>query len=492
MASLKTYIDAPLFYDGTELSASLLNILDANSQALKNASVLPQPPFDIGKERLTTQNGKWVATLGFQYRVGLTTATLVIYSKQVSGQGEHEIVVTFDGAEVARYDARIGGTNVGGFHGLDIPINSRGYFDYQIITVEVFIMPVAGGGDDDATKGTQYVQDAWVSPMSNIVTMGTWPGVPTFGTVNATNLNQLANAQDYLGNRLSTIPMPLSMGFVQWMGTNNTRFPNFRYFTVRATNGNNKLRTNVWYQCRQTQAYIRIIINGIVFSQGPYTLGQNVLVQFDIDLIAAGLSWNVDYFGYIQELVTIQAPSDLDNNGGRTASRIDNGPLRMGTISYGLATPTTNSVVRESITINTLQARLNALKTDASDVYSRILANPRVFDRATMFRGRYGINQEQNEYWETVFVPSIFRQGDVLWVKGQGLKIAYGPVTIEHKSDSKPNDVWGYKFAYEEELLDGDKITQSYFYLDQFKGLYPGMRYWVIGKDVKYAAEHLR
>ncbi len=119
-------------------------------------------------------------------------------------------------------------------------------------------------------------------------------------------------------------------------------------------------------------------------------------------------------------------------------------------------------------------------------------ANPRVFDRATMSRSRYGVNQAQNEYWETVFVPSIYRQGDILWVKGQGLKIAYGPVTIEKKSDSKPNDVWGYKFLYEEELLDGDKITQSYFYLDQFKGLYPGMRYFIIGKDVIYAAEHLR
>lgn len=492
MANLKGYIDAPLFYDDTELSASLLNIIRNNSEAIKNAVLLPQPAFDIGRERLNTQNSRWFWRGGFQYRTGLTTATMVIYSQQVSGQGEHEIVVTFDGAEVARYDARIGGTNVGGFHAVEVPINSRGYFDYQIITVECFAMPVAGGGQDDATRGTQYVQDAWTGPLSNVNIGGSWPGLPTFGTINATRLNQLSNAADYLAHRLSTVPMPLSMGFVQWMGTNNTRFPNFRYFTARATNGNNRLKANVWYQCRQTQAYIRMIVGGITYTQGPYTLGQNVLVQFDVDLIASGLSWNVDYFSYLQEYVTIEAPSDLDDNGGRTASRIDSGPIKMGANSYSVAAVRPENLMRESLTYSQVQTRLNFIASDLNNAYNTMAANPRVFDRAQMSRSRLGISQEQNEYWATTFVPSIYRQGDVLWVKGQGLKIAYGSVTIKHTDGEKPNGIREYTFQYEKELLDGDKITQSYFYLDQFQGLYSGMRYYIIGKDVIYAAEHLR
>lgn len=491
MANLKAYIDAPLFYDGTELSASLLNIVRNNSESIKNAVLLPQPPFDIGRT-LNVQNGKYFWRGGFQYRTGLTTASMVIYTKQVSGQGEHEVVVTFDGAEVARYDARIGGTNVGGFHGLDIPINSRGYFDYQIITVEVYIMPVAGGGDDDATKGIQYVHDAWVSPLSNISVGGSWPGLPTFGTIDATKLNQLANASDYLANRLSTIPMPLSMGYVQWMGTNNPKYPNFSYFTARATNGNNRLKVNVWYQCRQTSASINLNVGGVVTSMGPYTLGQNVLIQFDFDMIAAGLSWNVDYFSFLVEAVHIQAPSDLDDNGGRTMSRIDRGPIRMGANSYSVAAVRTENLMRESLTYSQVQTRLNFLASDLNNAYSTMNANPRVFDRATMARSRLGINAEQNEYWATTFVPSIYRQGDVLWVKGQGLKIAYGSVTIKHNADEKPNGIREYEFQWEKELLDGDKVTQSYFYLDQFEGLYPGMRYYIIGKDIVYAAEHLR
>ena len=485
MASLKNYIDAPLFYDGTELSASLLNILDDNSEALKNASVIPQPAFDIHRA-LNVQSGKDTWRGGFQYRIGLTTATFIIYSKQVTGQGATDMVIYFNDVEVDRYSSAIGGVNVGGFIARNITITGRGYTNFEIVTVRV------SPEGTSAEKGVQFVMDAWTDPLSGIVDVGIWDGVPSFGTVDATKLNQLSNAQDYLGNRLASIPMPLSMGYIQWMGTNNPLYPYFRYFTARATNGNNRLKTNVYYICRQTSASIVLDVGGVLTTSGPYTLGQTVLVQFDFDMIAAGLSWNVDYFSRIAEVTHIEAPSDLDNNGGKTHSRLDNGPIRMGAISYGLPVPTTESVIGESITINTLQARLNTLAGYASTVYSRMAANPRVFDRATMSRSRYGVNQAQNEYWETVFVPSIYRQGDILWVKGQGLKIAYGPVTIEKKSDSKPNDVWGYKFLYEEELLDGDKITQSYFYLDQFKGLYPGMRYFIIGKDVIYAAEHLR
>lgn len=489
MANLKAYIDAPVFYDGTELSASLINIITNNSEAIKNAVLIPQPAFDIHRA-LTVQNNMDIWKGGFQYRTGLTTATFVIYSRQNSGGGEHHVGIYFDDVLVDEYDARIGGTNVGGYAGRNITLTGRGYTDFQIISVRVAPIPQAGGGDDDATKNIYWVQDAYVSPLSNI-NIGSWPGLPGFGSVNGTQLNQLANASDYLANRLSVVPMPLSMGYVQWMGTNNPKYPDWRYFTARATNGNNRLKTNVYYRCQQTQAYIDLVVGGVVTSAGPFVKGQNVLVQFDFDMIGAGLSWNVDYFSYLRERTTITGGSS-DGNGGFVFSRIDNGPIRMTANSYSVSPVRIQSLMRESLTYAQLQTRLNNIKDDLAASYATVNANPRVFDRATMFRGRYGINHGQDEYWETVFVPSIYRQGDVLWVKGQGLKIAYGSVTVKPKSDAKPNDVWEYEFQFTEDLLDGDKVTQQYFYLDQFKGLYPGMRYYIIGKVIHYAAEHLR
>lgn len=483
MASLRAYIDAPLFYDDTELSAPLLNIIRNNSEAIKNSVLLPQPAFDIHRA-LNVQSGKDTWKGGFQYRTGLTTAIFVIYSKQVTGQGATDMVIYFNDVEVDRYSSAIGGVNVGGFAGRNITITGLGYSDYDIITVRV------SPEGTNAEMGTQYVFDAYVEPISGI-SIPAYPSTPSFGTVDATKLNQLANASDYLATRLALVPMPLSMGFIQWMGTNNPSYPNFRFFTARATNGNNRLKTNVYYRCQQTQAYIDVVIDTVTTSSGPYTIGQQVLIQFDIDMIGAGLAYDTDYFSYIRERVTV-AGSPGDGHGGFVFSRIDNGPIRMGANSYSVSAVQPENLIHESLTFSQLQTRLNGLSTDLAASYSRLTANTRVFDRAAMFRGRYGVNQAQNEYWQTVFVPSIFRQGDLLWVKGQGLKIAYGSVTQKPKSDSKPNDVWEYEFQFTEDLLDGDKVTQQYFYLDQFEGLYPGMRYCIIGKDVLYAAEHLR
>lgn len=483
MANLKAYIDAPLFYDDTELSASLINIVRNNSEAIKNAVLIPQPIFDIHRA-LNVQSGKDTWKGGFQYRTGLTTATFVIYSKQVSGQGATDMVIYFDDVEVDRYSSAIGGVNVGGFAGRNITISSLGYTDSQIITVRV------SPEGTSAEKGQQYVFDAYVGPLSS-VNVGSWGGVPTFGTINATRLNQLANASDYLASRLSIIPMPLSMGYVQWMGTNNPLYPDWRYFTARATNGNKRLKTNVYYQCRQTSANIVLNVGGVIVTQGPYSYGQNVLIQFDLDMIAAGLAYDTDYFSKLSEVTLVQSP-DVDGNGGHIFSRIDNGPIYMTANSYSVTTVRPENLMRESLTYSQVQTRLNNIASDLDASHTTIGANARVFDRATMFRGRYGVNQAQNDYWQTVFIPSIYRQGDVLWVKGQGLKIAYGSVTQKPKTDAKPNDVWEYEFQYSKDLLDGDKITQQYFYLDQFEALYPGMRYFIIGKDIHYAAEHLR
>ncbi len=188
MANLKAYIDAPLFYDGTELSAPLLNIIRDNSESIKNAVVIPQPAFDIHRT-LRVQSGKDTWKGGFQFRTGMTTATFIIYSKQVSGQGATDMVIYFDDVEVDRYSSAIGGLNVGGYAGRNITISSLGYVDNQIITVRV------SPEGTSAEKGTQYVFDAYVGPLSN-VSIGSWPGIPSFGTVDATKLNQLANASD--------------------------------------------------------------------------------------------------------------------------------------------------------------------------------------------------------------------------------------------------------------------------------------------------------
>ncbi len=486
MATLKNYIDSPLFYDDTELSASLLNILKNNSEIIKHCTTLPQSPFDVHRV-LSNVRTTWMWRGGFQYRVGLEDAVFVIYSKETTASPNYEIVIYFDGVEVDRYDAGVGGINVGGYVVRTLPIDSRGYFDYQIVTVTIIPQVVSGG---DPSKGLQWVFDAYTTPLSS-VDVGTWPGVPTFGTLTSTKLNQLSNAEDYLAGRLGIVPMPLSLNYVEWMGTNNPAFPTFRYFTARATNGNPRLRTNVFYQCQQTSASISLNIGGVITTYGPYIKGQKVLVVFDVDMIANGLSYDVDYFSSIYETVHVTGGSS-DGRGGFVFSRINSGIISQGATSYSLPATRDDNQIMEGLTFTQLQTRLNNIASDLDTAHTRINAHNKPFLYGVMFRARPTADDGQNEFWNSTFIHSIVRQGDILWVKGQGVKIAYGPSTREVKSESKPNDIWKYTFLYEKDLLDGDKITQQYFYLDQFEGLAPGMRYYVIGKDIHYAAEHLR
>lgn len=490
MASLKVYNDAPLFYDGTEVSATDLNILRNNAEAIKLASVRPVHTFDIGRV-LQAQNNAWFWRGAFQYRTGLTTARFVIYTKQVSGEGEHDIVIYFDGVEVHRYDAASTGLNVGGNTVVDLAINTRGYTDYQIITVECKPEPRSGGGPDDSTKGFQYVSDAYTFPYSS-VSAGTWPGKPTFGLVNSTRLNQLSNGLDYIANRVANVPYPLSMNIVNFMGTNNPKYPKFRYFRVRFANGNKRFKTAVYYICQQTQAYIRLTIGSVQWNYGPYTKNQKVAIDIDVDGIASGLSYDSDYFASLEEYVTTPG-SNADGHGGFIFSRVWNSALKTYATSYSLAaTPATNAIL-ESLNYAALKTRLNTYATIIDDAHTTVVNNPEVFDRGYMFRGRHGVKPDQDEYWATTFIPGKYREGDVLWVKGQDLKIVYGTYVIQPAgSDAQPNDIWEYKFQFEETLLDSNGLQQSYFYLDQFENLHPGMFYYITGKTIHYAAEHLK
>lgn len=484
MATMKSYVDSPEFLDDTELSATLLNKLVKNADLIKHAVLAPSPVHAIHRV-LFMPSGRWLWKGGFHYRLGLTTARFVVYGKEISGSGDNDIVFYLNGVERGRIDANIGGRNVGGFQTVELPIYSYGYTDFDIITVEVVIIK---RGTGDPMLGTYYIFDAFVYPLS-AVAISAYGGVPTFGSVNATNLTQLSNSIDAIAERVSLVPNPINTNVVKWMGTSNPRYPTVKYFKVSPTNNNQLFKTSIYYMCRQTSAKIRVTINSINFDFGPYTYGQNVTIPVSINLISNGMSYDQNYLGAISEVVLTPAPGTAD--GSFVFSRISIGPMYLESTGFSLLTTPTQFTMLESLSFSTLQTRLNALSAVVDEAYTR-MNGTLVYNRAQMFRGRFALDAGQEQQWDTTLVPSIYRQGDVIWVKGQGLKIGYGPVTIKVKADSKPNDTWEYEYLYEEDLLDGDKISQGYFYLDQFKGLYPGMIYYIFGKEIIYAAEHLR
>jgi hypothetical protein len=65
----------------------------------------------------------------------------------------------------------------------------------------------------------------------------------------------------------------------------------------------------------------------------------------------------------------------------------------------------------------------------------------------------------------------------------------YGGQTLD--IDDK-EEKWDYTFQWEEELTSGDSVETKRFNLDQFEGLFPGMVYFIRGKEIHYASEYLR
>jgi hypothetical protein len=477
MSRLKPYRYTPTFYTNMEFGATDYLSLRNNAEVLKAASVIPEPIHYVHR-RINIPREGWVWRGGFQYHPGLTTARFRYYSATNPGSGNGHFFIYFN--DVLVYTATC---NQGGLVTIDIAITGLGYIEQEIVSVYI-VQRDDVGSTGDVFKNTVYVLDAYVFPISGILTTA-WPGVPSFGSISASNLNQLVNAENWLVTRVKLIPNTLSMSMFKWQGTDNPVGGSGTYFTMRAVNGNTHLYGQVYYVCNVDVGYIRIETGATTWEYGPYTKGSAQMVEIDIDLIAAGLLIDTDYLTQVRERI---ATPDSGDPKLRKNSRMTYRRLFMGAPTHSIAAGATTRAMLESLTFSTLQTDLNTIATQLAAVKARIDANPLAFNRGHMFRNRMVRGTEEMEYWEKEQIGCMIRRGALLWVKGQGLKIAYGAINVKITAD---NEKWDYSFEHEVELTPSDQVRQQYFFLDSFPGLYPGQNYWIIGKDIHYAAEHL-
>jgi len=477
MSRLKPYRYTPTFYTNMEFGATDYMTLLNNAELLKAACVLAEPLHDIHRA-INIPRTNWIWRGGFQYRPGLTTARFIYYSKKNTGSGNGHFFIYFNTTQVYTASVDQGGQVI-----IDIPISGLGYTDQEIVTVLIYQTQDMGDTGNVFFTDT-YVIDAYVFPVSS-VPIGSWPGVPTFGSLSASNLNQLVNAENWLVSRIKLIPNTITMSLFKWQGTQNPLVFTGKYFKMSAVNENTHLYGQVYYVCNVDEGYIRVQTGAITWDYGPYTKGTAQTIDIDIDLIAAGLTIDTDYVASIREYITIpdSGPEKTRKNSRFTIRR-----FFMSAPTHTIAAPAHNYDMLESVGFSTLQTDLNLISTQLAAIKTRIDANPIAFNRAHMFRARMVMSEEQNEFWEKEMIGSMIRQGQILWIKGQGVKIAYGAIEVKVTAD---NEKWDYTFEHEIELTPSDKVMQQYFFLDQFPGLYPGQQYWIIGKDIHYAAENL-
>jgi hypothetical protein len=481
--SLNSYRDSPLFRDGAELSATDLNVLRSNAMIVQAISKRAQniSCTDIRIDGFVLGNSVWKG--GFLYRVGMETAHFIYSTNAATDASDPQFAIYFNGTLVHSRDLTAESNTT-----IAVTISDKGYTDYQIITVNCYVL-----GDPEVYDATPYyfqISDAYVFNLSPIMDTA-YPGTTTFGDVNATNLNKISNSLDWLADRVNLTAYVPFMGLRNWKGSFDATF-NSGLTTIwigsvtPQANGNTRLYVSYDYTSRAVETYLRINVNGTDFNYGPYGLNETVSTTVSLDLVTdAGCVVNTRYSMGILDYQTQEHPDWQQ----RQSSIITIKNVYVGADSYTYAAAPTENTMLETLTYTALQARLNAAKSIIDAIKTDIDANSVIWERTQMFRGRYANDEFQEDYWGDEMVAYQKRYGDVLWVKGKGLSIGWGPLTIKARGD---NEKLEYKFEHEESLTSGDQIESKFFYLDQFEGLFPGADYYVFGTEMIYLGEYLR
>lgn len=464
-AGKATYVAAP-DVNRLRTNALFLDMLTLRGRTAWTDTLIPSELYGGSPFEITA--------CSFQFRTGMTTATFLIYS--VIPGGTHTARVFFDGVQVTT--AVLTGGGSGGFQTINVTLS--GLTDYQIVDVIIDVTVVSS-----STPATYRVVDAYVHPLTGVYTTA-YPGVPTFGTVNASALNQLANAQIWVWNRVALAHQPVFMGLllhvahayvstkIIWTGS-----------AVRANNANRlyvavgaQVVTNVAEFWRltigTTSGGVDIVVDSPTFTLGPY----QQLHLFDVDISARsdGVPFPIELR---QHVITAGA-------GSQQGTRFTLFGIFTARNSAPAITVPAISQPRESLTYALLQTRLTQIATLTNNAAVRVQAAADIFNRVRCFRWRPGLDAGQRQVFKDTMVAIVTRRTDAIWVRGKNVKLGYGAIKVTRIM----NDPWTYEFQYSHDLTSGDEVQNKLIYLDTFEGLFPGVDMFFHGEDLRYVAEH--
>jgi hypothetical protein len=496
---MRAYEPTETFISGTEVSATTLTTIANNTMVLDAASRRMYPTHYVHQKTGNTAQGVYGGIVegnllwrgGFQYRTGMTTATFKIYCDPELNNltSSNKLVIQFNNAAnnvstsfvtVVNTDA----TALSGIETFNITINNKGYSDYDIVTVKIYIS-VVNVYPDEEIIGSFYVQDAYVTPM-NTISIGTNPTLDSFGQLTETRLNNLVNKGNWLMNRMAIVPMPLHHSLVyhqvvafgpweQW----------FYYAKVNFGSNGTHVRIYCWWW-NWVPDYITITMNSQTLQYGPFSGGEvwpGSPGYIDIPRASFSASLNTDYvIRFAQKVTGTYGPALYRND------RVVIPSIEIINSSEPTVTDLEHSTILESIQFDDLQDRLNTFVTQLNTTESLISSRSTIWNRAQMFRARMVFEEGQIEYWDEEMPHHHRRQGDILWVKGRNVSINYGPVSMKPlKWDEEDIE---RDFLYSEKITGADYEVVK-VELDKFPALTPGTGYFLFG-DVIYAAEHLR
>jgi hypothetical protein len=503
--TLAHYIDAPYFVEETDLhTTDGVALLWDDAAILDMASLAPRDVFQAHADHrleFSRTNPLPFWRGGFRYRAGYTTLAVVIHSStymQLTGNGVTPRIRVYVN-EVLRIDQAItAGTATYSI----ATMAAWGLVDGAVAEVRMDIvdlgylpgpdLPGEPDNPSDPQWGRYELMDAFVGPVSS-VSIGSWPGVPTFSTGTGEPdpdlLLQLSNASDWLAARMALVPQNLfqrviSSAELPYFSTNpgdphmwsggGPRGP-FDRLAIKV----------VWLAGTATSHRIRLLINGTEVDTtadiGAYEWGEDVLTA--------------DLSGYTATAV-LRLTLELVITAGADPGR----PTRVTTeyAEYQRTTPgfqafDNRPVPDELTTWETRALRLNAIGAWLQVIKNRIDNDVDRWDRVRLFRSSYAYDPgEARTLMGRFHAVRRRRTGARLIVRGSNLKLGYGPYSAKLSNDKEPESEYVWSWGFEEGLVSGDQVETREIYLDALPGLDYGMQYTIYGDDVRYAAEEQR
>jgi hypothetical protein len=502
------YEDSPQFVDDVEFSGEDGNILRKNAIFLDGIVQQPVSVFTHGIGPGASDGmGRNSVTLimprvwwgAFQYRAGINEAVYAVSGTPVTNERIRiyhkpiSVEVTNENAPgTLVYDAVWPSVGTG----ITIDISSAGYTDGDIIEV---VIQVYFPGPSYPKTGIYQVRNAFTQPITSFVGLSSYPGLPTFSgsSITAAQLNQLSNAQDWLMTRLSLVPrVPFINGmFVNGTHKSTTANNNnpmvLHYSWINKGNGQDTFHGVIDYYIFNGEEVVRVYVNNVLkYTSAALTNGQKGTLDFTFDI--SSLTDGNDYLVRVEQYVTLgQGQADLGLYGNMIINSRYTIRVLEATSTRSYFSPSSAFDIRESMTFATLKARLNNFKTGTNNVYTAINGST-IFNRARMFRKKVGVDDHQNTVLDNESLPMQVRIGDRYVVAGKDVKIAWGgySITKSMQTDPTANDI--FEFANVENLTGSDKVEVKEGFFEEFKSIFPGTTYYILGKDVVFFSEYLR
>jgi hypothetical protein len=357
-----------------------------------------------------------------------------------------------------------------------------GYSDGDVVPIEIRV-------EGAHTAGATYIiHDVYLSPVAK----SGWVAAPSFAAVadatNATKLNDLCTALQWMYDRLRLVPFVPRLGMYVNLGpfkTGDPQHTNRPMFTgtVGKYYSNAELRIYGAVNSFTTTGWnYTVYLDGVlVHTSATYGIGTQV-----IDLRLSLASYTLGN----RVRVTLQATCSNQGTAqplrftrwtiGTIHAVADSGGWPYASLPASFPTPTT------TITAETVRSRLASIATIVNNAKTRIDARPEQWARSRAHRRHYTRNAADEELLLARARPFFMqRTGSELFVKGSDIKLAFGPITVTH--DEQFNGFEKYVFEHEEGV---DAVNGTTVFLDNYKGLDYGSAFRILGSPV-YAAEYV-